>query len=101
MCSDPSDTDGSQHLTLYVLRRNFMTWLGGKTNLNEQQQHYLMGHEIATVKGDDGVRREAVRQRGGEFCKISGKKAKNGQNPLDKTEMCGIIRADMHIRHRK
>ena len=35
-----------QQLTLYVLRRNFWTWLESSTRLTDFEKRYIMGHEM-------------------------------------------------------
>lgn len=35
-----------QQLTLYVLRRNFWTWLASSTRLSDFEKRYIMGHEM-------------------------------------------------------
>ncbi|MEG2665249.1 MAG: hypothetical protein RSE33_20950 [Hafnia sp.] len=36
----------SQHLTLYVLRRNFWTWMASSTQLDDFEKRYFMGHRM-------------------------------------------------------
>lgn len=38
--------DREQQLTLYVLRRNFWTWLEALTPLTDMEKRYVMGHEM-------------------------------------------------------
>lgn len=40
------EEDAVQHLTLYVLRRNFWTWLQSSTLLSDTQKRLIMGHEL-------------------------------------------------------
>ena len=40
-----------ESLTMYVLRRNFWTWMQGRTELDYLEKRYLMGHEMLV----DGV----------------------------------------------
>jgi len=40
------EADEDQHLTLYVLRRNFWTWLQANTRLNDGNKRLIMGHEL-------------------------------------------------------
>lgn len=35
-----------ESLTMYVLRRNFWTWMQGRTELNILEKRYLMGHDM-------------------------------------------------------
>ena len=44
--------DQDQQLTLYVLRRNFWTWLEALTTLSDLEKRYIMGHEMK-VSGQD------------------------------------------------
>ena len=48
-----TDKEQEQHLTLYVLRRNFWTWLQSSTRLNDEQKRLIMGHEL-----DEGINRK-------------------------------------------
>lgn len=47
--------DEEQSLTLYVLRRNFWTWLQSSTGLSDIEKRLIMGHEL-----DDGVDRKKL-----------------------------------------
>lgn len=38
--------DDDQHLTLYVLRRNYWTWLQSSTRLSDENKRLIMGHEL-------------------------------------------------------
>lgn len=40
------------HLSLYVLRRNFWTWMQSSTQLSELERKYLMGHEMLEDEQD-------------------------------------------------
>lgn len=42
--------DTCQHLTLYVLRRNFWTWLEALSTLTDMEKRYIMGHEMIVDK---------------------------------------------------
>ena len=48
--------DPDENLTLYVLRRNFWTWLQSSTRLTPLEKKYVMGHEMI-------VNRENLRSR--------------------------------------
>lgn len=50
---DNTDKEQEKHLTLYVLRRNFWTWLQSSTRLNDEQKRLIMGHEL-----DEGINRK-------------------------------------------
>jgi len=41
-----TDRDDTQNLTLYVLRRNFWTWLQSNTTLSDVEKRLIMGHEL-------------------------------------------------------
>lgn len=41
-----ADMDREQQLTLYVLRRNFWTWLEASTGLTDMEKRYVMGHDM-------------------------------------------------------
>lgn len=43
---DDQEDISLQHLTLYVLRRNFWTWLASSTQLSDMEKRYVMGHEM-------------------------------------------------------
>lgn len=47
--ADSSDT----HLSLYVLRRNFWTWLESSTQLSDMEKRYVMGHEMYKARYED------------------------------------------------
>ena len=47
--------DEEQRLTLYVLRRNFWTWLQSSTGLSDIEKRLIMGHELG-----DGVDRKKL-----------------------------------------
>lgn len=46
LSGEASVADRDQQLTLYVLRRNFWTWLEALTNLTDFEKRYIMGHEM-------------------------------------------------------
>lgn len=48
--------DKNQHLTLYVLRRNFWTWLEALTQLTDMEKRLIMGHEM--MQGRKNLRPE-------------------------------------------
>lgn len=69
--------DTCQHLTLYVLRRNFWTWLEALSTLTDMEKRYIMGHEMIVDKhsirssyNDERktVPRSASAERGTVFC---------------------------------
>ena len=43
---DGAEDSGDTHLSLYVLRRNFWTWLESSTQLDDFDKRYVMGHEM-------------------------------------------------------
>lgn len=47
---DAKESTKNTHLTLYVLRRNFFTWLSYSTSLTSEEKRYLMGHEVILDK---------------------------------------------------
>lgn len=44
--TSPEIAEQNQQLTLYVLRRNFWTWLASSTRLSDFEKRYIMGHEM-------------------------------------------------------
>ena len=48
----PEDGKDLQHLSLYVLRKNFWTWLQALTTLSDYEKRVVMGHDL------DGKKRE-------------------------------------------
>lgn len=52
--ADASGADGEEpsHLSLYILRRNFCTWVQGETQMDEMQRSYVMGHAMRDGKKD-------------------------------------------------
>lgn len=53
---DDADGDELQNLSLYVLRRNFWTWLASSTQLTDLEKRYVMGHEMKVNKLDMRLR---------------------------------------------
>lgn len=49
---DSASGEDSAHLSLYVLRRNFCTWVQGETLMDEMQRNYVMGHTMRDGKKD-------------------------------------------------
>ncbi len=49
---EEKDSDVFDHFTLYVLRRNFMTWMEAETELDEMEKNYLMGHSMVDNEKD-------------------------------------------------
>lgn len=54
MTSKNKTDEDESHLSLYVLRRNFWTWMQSSTQLSEMERKYLMGHEM--VENDQDLR---------------------------------------------
>lgn len=57
MITDDADVSGANgeepsHLSLYILRRNFCTWVQGETQMDEMQRNYVMGHAMLDGKTD-------------------------------------------------
>ncbi len=57
MITDDADASGANgeeptHLSLYILRRNFCTWVQGETQMDEMQRNYVMGHAMLDGKKD-------------------------------------------------
>ena len=44
--TNPTGESSYESFTLYVLRRNFWTWMLGQTELDNLEKRYLMGHEM-------------------------------------------------------
>lgn len=44
--SSQTERDDTQNLTLYVLRRNFWTWLQASTTLSDSEKRLIMGHDL-------------------------------------------------------
>lgn len=44
--TNPTSESSYESFTLYVLRRNFWTWMLGQTELDNLEKRYLMGHEM-------------------------------------------------------
>lgn len=84
-----------QHLTLYVLRRNFWTWLQACTRLNDTQKRLIMGHELDNreerrEKNDENLLWEICRKM--DQCVISRMlHEKFLFLPVDRQEKVGII----------
>ena len=49
---DSASGEDPTHLSLYVLRRNFCTWVQGETLMDEMQRNYVMGHTMWDGKKD-------------------------------------------------
>lgn len=50
MLEEDKDVKEVQHLVLYVLRKNFWTWMQALTTLSDEEKYVLMGHELETEK---------------------------------------------------
>ena len=46
LSGQPSCADKDQHLTLYVLRRAFWTWMESLTQLTDYEKRYVTGHDM-------------------------------------------------------
>lgn len=50
--ADNSPEEAPAHLSLYVLRRNFCTWVQGETLMDQMQRNYVMGHTMRSEHKD-------------------------------------------------